>query len=79
MKFVLPKLKLGQKLLARVEESLPGQELLLNCQGDLIRVANDTSQVFAKGQKITVRVTAVNPLQFKLVPQKSRHSLDISI
>lgn len=78
MKFILHGLRQGQKLWATVEEVLKTGELIVNFGGDLVRVANQTQRNLRHGQRIQVMVTAIKPLQFRLVEFKSQlMSLDI--
>lgn len=82
MKHVIPMLQLGDRLRAVVEEVLSNQELIVNCSGDLIRVKNDSGVILREKNVVTLTVTALQPLQFKVEGRKvSRPSanLDISI
>lgn len=82
MKSVLPHLTLNQKVWALVEE-VSEDGLIVNFQGDLIRVENQSGRVFRPGQRIQLLVTAVLPLGFKLLEfrheRKAISGLDISV
>jgi hypothetical protein len=82
MKSHLPHLKLGEIVVATVIDNLPDYELLLDVTGDLIRVANETRKPILKGTRIQLRVTAIQPLQFRLIDrrqQRRRGRIDYSI
>ena len=87
MKKIVPLLKLNQKVWALVEEVL-GQNttethLIVNFQGDLIRVGNQSGRRFRPGQRIQLLVTSISPLGFKLLESREKSAiisrLDISI
>ena len=63
-------LRSGQKVWATVEEILDDQEILVNFDGDLLRVGNRSSRRFRAGQRIQLHVESVSPLQFRLVETK---------
>jgi hypothetical protein len=83
MKFVVGDLKLGDTLTGRIEELLPGNELLLNFSGDLLRVHNETKRPLQVGEAVAVVVKAIDPLRFQLMPDRSelrrRGHLDVSV
>ena len=82
MKFTIPNLKLGETIKGIVDDVLPGNELLINFNGDLIRVSNETRKPVKRGQLIELIVTAVSPLQFRLAshPKKAgRPKIDLSV
>lgn len=79
MKFVLPQLKVDQKVWALVEEVVVDQNLIVSFQGDLIRVQNMSQRRFRPGQRLQLLVTSVEPLGFKLMKTKRTFGLDISI
>jgi hypothetical protein len=84
MKLSLPDVKLGQTIKAKVDDILPGNELLINFHGDLIRVANETTKIIKRGQMIELIVTAIKPLQFRLAShandnKSGRPKLDMSV
>lgn len=82
MKKIVPHLQLDQKVWALVEE-LVSNDLIVNFQGDLIRVGNQSGRRFRPGQRIQLQVTSIAPLGFKLLetrePSKIISRLDISI
>lgn len=83
MKPILHSLKVGQKVWATVEEVLAQNEILVNFQGDLLRVSNQTSRSLRPGQRIQLSVTAVSPLGFQLMEsrktEQNRQHIDFSI
>lgn len=82
MKRIVPHLKLEQKVWALVEEII-STDLIVNFQGDLIRVGNQSGRRFRPGQRIQLKVIAISPLSFQLLESRqSRQTilgLDISI
>jgi hypothetical protein len=81
MKRIVPHLKLDHKVWALVEE-VNGTNLIVNFQGDLIRVGNQSGKRFRPGQRIQLMVVSIQPLGFKLLESretKTQTRLDISI
>ena len=82
MKKVVPHLQLNQKVWALVEE-LISNDLIVNFQGDLIRVGNLSGRRFRPGQRIQLQVSSISPLGFKLLESREQSRiisrLDISI
>lgn len=70
MKHLIPNLKMGQKVWATIEEILDANEMIVNFDGDLLRVGNQSQRNFRVGQRIQLNVESLNPLQFKLVETK---------
>jgi hypothetical protein len=83
MKLNLRSLKKGQEIWAIVEESIAGEELVINFSGDLIRVQNKTDRKFRSGQRVLLQIQTLQPLKLKLLLRtlktRSPHSLDVSI
>lgn len=77
MKFHLPQFQPGDRVEARVTEIQRDSSMVVEFQGDLIRVQNKTQRRFQIGQSIALVVTAINPYAFRLVEAKGR--FDISI
>jgi hypothetical protein len=61
-------LQVGQIIWATIEEIQSVRELLVNYQGDLLRVQNLTSGEFRLGQRIRLEVVATVPLEFRHRP-----------
>ncbi len=78
MKTNIPLLRMGQKVWATVEEILDDKEILINFDGDLLRIANKSSRRFRTGQRIQLHVESTSPLHFRLVEAK-RLQLGINI
>ncbi len=79
---MLQSLKLGQKVWATVEEVLVQNEIIVNFQGELLRVSNQTFRSLRPGQRIQLAVTTVAPLGFQLMESRKRerrHMVDFSI
>lgn len=70
MKPNIQALKARQKVWATVEEVLDESEILVNFDGDLLRVSNQSSRHFRTGQRIQLLVESIRPLQFRLVETK---------
>lgn len=83
MKFVLRNLKVGESLHGRVEEMLANGEILINFEGDLLRVQNQTDRRFQTGDFVKLIIKAVNPIRFQLLPDsqemRRRGKIDVSI
>ncbi|MDG0816930.1 hypothetical protein [Bdellovibrio svalbardensis] len=65
-KAFLTSLKKGQILHAQVEDISSVTGILLNFQGDLLRISNLTGQMISKGQSIRLQVMSLEPLQFQV-------------
>lgn len=59
-------LKKGQVLRAKVEDISSITGILLNFDGDLLRISNLTGSMIAKGQMIQLQVRSVDPLEFQV-------------
>ena len=81
MKHVIPRLRIGQKVWATVEELLEKDQLLVNFEGDILRVTNFSQRRFRSGQRIQLHVEGLSPLQFRLVEPRRLldRQLDIEI
>ena len=66
MKFVLPKLRLGQTIQAKVTDQNRDGSLIVDFGGDLLRVINQAGAKFKVGQQVQLEVRALNPLQFRI-------------
>ena len=74
MKPSILSLKKGQRLWAIVEETIAGNELIINFSGDLLRVLNSSVRNFRAGERVQLEVETLSPLQLKLVAARSRSS-----
>lgn len=76
-------LKVGQKVWAIIEETILGDEIIVNFHGDLLKVKNQSRRHFRTGQRIQLNVTSIYPLQFQLLEarrlEKSNTKIDLSI
>ena len=83
MKPTLRSLRKGQEVWAVVEENLARDEVLINFNGDLVRVQNKTERIFRVGQRVLLQVRSVEPLKFSLITRLSQHrassAIDLSI
>ena len=70
MKLNISSLRMGQKVWATIEEVLDEKEILVNFDGDLLRVGNKSSRRFRTGQRIQLHVESLEPLHFRLVEAK---------
>jgi hypothetical protein len=71
MKAVISNLKLGESLGGTISEVLPGGDVLISFNGDLLRVHNDTTRLLKVGDPVTVIVRAIKPLRFQLIDQRA--------
>ena len=65
-------LKAGQRVWAIVEETMAEGEVLINYNGDLVRVVNSTEKNFRSGERVQLEVEGLSPLRFKLVQLSPR-------
>ena len=73
-------IKLGQKVWAVVEDLVTPTSLIVNFNGDLVRVENHTDKTLRTGSRIQLEVTKTNPLSFKLVePQRIKIKTKLNI
>lgn len=56
----------GQRIVARVEDSLSSVDLIVGFQGHLLRVKNTSEQIFNKGDLLDLVVIRSHPLEFQL-------------
>jgi hypothetical protein len=81
MKLVLHDLKVGETVQGIVAEKYFDGELLISFSGDLLRVSNETNQVWKVGERVACVVKSIDPLQFT-VPKNREHRsghLDVSV
>ena len=79
MKKVIPNLKAGQVVQARVVEPISNKEFIVDFAGDLIRIQNHTPKPMAKGDKVDLVVHRLHPLTFRLKAKSRSQGLDINI
>ncbi len=77
MKSMVSDLRIGQKVWAVVEETLAGNELLINFNGDLVRVQNQSSKLFKSGSRVQMEVRSLAPLTFRVLDLGRKYSLGI--
>jgi len=77
MKFHLPQFQPGDRVKAKVAEIQNNGFMIVEFQGDLIRVQNQTQRCFQAGQDIALVVTRIQPYTFRLAEGQGR--FDISI
>ena len=66
------KLKIGQRIRARIVELRGDRRLIVSIDGDLYGVRNSSQKKLSLGQHIDLVVTQVDPLQFSLFESKSK-------
>lgn len=80
MKLRISALKIGQKVWATCEEVRSNSEILVNFEGDLLRVQNLSGRTLRVGQRLQLLVESTAPLQFRLVEaRRLRFGLDVEI
>lgn len=83
MKFTLNKLQIGDQVWAQIVETVSPSEFIVSFCGDLVRVRNESFSTLAKNEKVLVKVVAVSPLAFQLLPSgKYRNGatrIDVSV
>ena len=72
MKTKISKFNTGQQVEAKISEVLSSGDLIAVFQGDLLRVQNQTRRRFQVGEIITLEVSAVRPLSFRLAMTQRR-------
>ena len=60
-------LKKGQKVEGKVNEVLPGGDVIVSFAGELLRLSNQTGVQFKNNESITLEVRQVSPIQFQIV------------
>lgn len=82
MKPFMRSLKKNQQVWGTVEENIALDELVINFQGDLVRVANHTGKKLRAGSRVLLSVEDLEPLKFRLLSPRSNtntHHLDLTI
>jgi hypothetical protein len=69
-------LQLGESIIVEVVEVLSSEVCIVSCNGDLVRVRNESHLNLRPGQNIQARVTQLKPLQFQILSNRSG-SIDI--
>ena len=77
MKHVLPYLKLGQKIFARIIEIPCEGEAVVSFSGDLARIKNLSNHTYKVGDEVLWVVSSVRPLQFKVAPTEPESSINL--
>ncbi len=67
MKQIIGRLRRGERIEGRVEEIQAHGELLVNFQGDLLRVSNESHLNLKPGEVVQLEVTATAPLRFQVI------------
>ena len=79
MKFVVQDLHFGDVIEVHVSELLSESEVIMSFQGDLLRVQNQSRLRLEVGQKLSCRVSAVNPLRFEIMQAPPSFKIDRTI
>lgn len=72
MKFFFNRLNVGDVVEASVSEVLDDSQVIISLQGDLARAQNETPRVLKVGDSVRLRVSAVNPIQFRVVADERK-------
>lgn len=70
MKNFLQSLQKGQRLSVIVTEVQNDRQILVSYRGELFRVKNTSGRRFTIGEKITLVVAQINPLEFSLAGEQ---------
>lgn len=62
-----PRFQLGQLIQAKVIENLSSTTLVVDIQGSLFRVRNQSGHYWKAGDEISLKVTALNPIEFQIL------------
>ena len=69
-------LRKGQKLSVRISDVLSLHAVIVEFQGQLFRVTNETGDHLMKGQFLTLEVTSESPLLFRIQSRDRSRSFD---
>ena len=69
-------LRKGQKIFVRVSDVLSLHAVIVEYQGQLLRVVNETGDHLMKGQALTLEVTNESPLLFRIQSRDRSRSFD---
>lgn len=72
MKFFFDRLNVGDVVEATVAEVLSDSQVIISLQGDLARAQNETSRILKLGDTVKLRVSGVNPIQFRVVTNERK-------
>ena len=73
MKFFFNRLNVGDVIEASVAEVLDESQVIISVQGDLARAQNETSRKLKAGEVVKLRVSGVNPVQFRVVTDERKY------
>lgn len=71
-KRITPYLKKGDTVRAEVRECLRDGYLIVNFEGDLLNVRNQTHRPLVAGDVISLQVISAEPLTFKMIREPER-------
>lgn len=78
MKLFMSTLEVGDLVKAQVTDVLDANQVIISLQGDLARAQNETSRKLKVGDVVSLRVSAVRPISFRVVEDERRRGrLDI--
>lgn len=63
---------IGQRLRARVLETVATKGLIISINGELLRVENKTGQKYAKGDYCDLEVIGTHPIKLRLLSRSQR-------
>jgi len=79
MKTTIHRLRIGDKVWAQVLELLSNEEMIVNFNGDLIRVRNESQKPLYVGDKVLVQAVAIRPLQFQIVSEQKDRATRLNV
>lgn len=71
--------RLGDRIWAHIEECHPNGDILVEIDGQLIRVHNETQHRMRSGERLQLEVTTIDPLGFRWIPPHQRALIDKSV
>ena len=79
MQHKIPRLCLGDTVVAEVVEHISSDNYIVSFEGDLLRTRNTSGQSFKVGEHVQLIVTSVEPLGFRILAVGTRRCTDFSI
>lgn len=75
----LQDLSVDSIVIAEIVEAISDKHFIVNFNGALVRVENQTPVPLRRKQRVSLRVTSVMPLSFQLYKAEARNKFDFTI